>query len=424
MNERVILAENCIYSTDPEITQLNNNVLVCGPAGCGKTVSIAEPRLIETTESSLVVTLTKRRLVNKYIPVFEKRGYNVWDLNFADPEKSTVSYDPIKYIKSHQDIVFLAEALIDSGMDPSSVKKDPFWDRAATSLVSAIIAYVMMKNDKATMCDVVAMFKEFNFQTDGNSYTTGLDARFERLESKNPHCFAVTAWNSFRKLPERTAGCVYGSANVAFDKIFTPQLMKMFRNENSVDFEKIANEKTVLFVTTSPVNPSLNIFVNIFYSQVFKSLFEYAESREDGVLPVPVHVLCDDFATGSRVRNFAEYISIFREKRISATLLLQSESQLEAMYGTGNATTIINNCDTYCFFGAIDLQTARNISYRLNEPIDNVLYMPIGDVVVFRRGQRPVKTKRYNLYADEKYQKITEDEDKNKMKDNTALGIA
>ena len=412
MADKVILAENCIYSSDTEKTQLNNNILVCGTSGCGKTMSVAEPRLLETYETSLVVTLTKRRLINKYMDVFKKRGYNVWDLNFANPKKSQVSYDPLKYINSHQDIIFLAKSLVDADVDPATVRKDPFWDDTATSLMAGIIAYCMMKNKNASMADVIKMFKRMNFKADANGYTTDLDSEFEHLEKKNPTCFAVTCWNTFRKMPEKTAACVYGSANKAVDKIFTPELLAMFDRDQKVDFERIANEKTVLFVTSSAVNPALSCFINIFYAQVFKSLFEYAESRDDGTLPIPVHVLCDDFATGSRINNFPEYISIFREKKISVTLLLQSESQLEAMYGDGNATTIINNCDTYLYFGSMDLHTSRNISIRLNEPVDEVLYMPIGDVYVFRRGQRPIKTKRYNILNDEKYKKVTEEYNK------------
>lgn len=150
----------------------------------------------------------------------------------------------------------------------------------------------------------------------------------------------------------------------------------------------------------------------MFYAQAFKQLFEYAESRPDGVLPIPVHVLCDDFATGSRVMNFAEYISIFREKGISVTLLLQSESQLEGMYGADDATTIINNCDSYIYLGGMDLKTAQDVSMRLNVPLDEVLYMPIGQEILFRRGQRPIVTERYNITKNAEYVRVTREYNK------------
>lgn len=144
-----------------------------------------------------------------------------------------------------------------------------------------------------------------------------------------------------------------------------------------------------------------------FYAQAFKSLFEYSESLPSGKLPIPVHVLCDDFATGSRILNFSEYISIFREKQISVTLLLQSESQLESMYGSDDATTIINNCDSYLYMGGMDLKTGRSISERLNAPLEDILYMPIGQVCIFRRGQKPIVTSRYNILKNEQYQQVT-----------------
>ena len=177
--------------------------------------------------------------------------------------------------------------------------------------------------------------------------------------------------------------------------------------EKKIDFEQLATQKTVLFVSTSAVNPALNCFINMFYAQAFKTLFEYAESLTNGRLPIPVHVLCDDFATGSRILNFPEYISVFREKQISVTLLVQSESQLESMYGSEDTTTIINNCDTYLYMGGMDLKTSRSISERLNVPLEEVLYMPIGREYIFRRGQKPIVTNRYDILQNEMYQSIT-----------------
>ena len=145
---------------------------------------------------------------------------------------------------------------------------------------------------------------------------------------------------------------------------------------------------------------------------MFKQLFEYAESLPTGKLPIPVSVLADDFATGSRILNFPEYISIFREKQISVMLLLQSESQLEKMYGYEDAITIIENCDTYVYMGGMSLKTCRNISERLNLPLDEVLYMPLGNEVIFRRGQRPIQTQRYNILKNRMYQKITKEYEK------------
>ena len=131
-----------------------------------------------------------------------------------------------------------------------------------------------------------------------------------------------------------------------------------------------------------------------------KELFELAERSYDGVLPIPTHMICDDFATGAPIPEFSQYISIIREKGLSVTLLCQSESQLDSLYSQAEAVTIINNCDTYVFTGGMDLKTARNISTRLNVPVDAVLALPLGQFVVFRRGQRPTMVRRYPILED------------------------
>jgi type IV secretory pathway TraG/TraD family ATPase VirD4 len=290
--------------------------------------------------------------------------------------------------------------------DPQKEKStaDPYWDQAAVSLLSAEIAYTKMTDKDATFADVLELHDMLSIEDGYGTVSTSLDALFDDVDEK---CFAVSCWKSFKSLPIRTAGCVFGTLNTTIDTIFTPELREMIANKPSIDFEEFAKNKTALFVTTSAVNPSLHFYVNMFYAQAFKQLFEYAEGCPDGVLPIPVHMLCDDFACGGRVLNFPEYISIFREKGISVTLLLQSESQLEQMYGEDNATTIINNCDTYIFLGGMDLLTARNISVRLNCPLDEVLYMPIGDEIIFRRGHRPIQTTRYDVRRDKQYQDVS-----------------
>ena len=407
--DRMILGENAVYSTDCSITGLNNNVIVCGSSGCGKTMSISEPRLLETYHSSLIATVTKRRLVMKYIPVFEQRGYKSFEMNFIDPSKSGVAYDPIKYIKTTSDITFLAKAIVMSNSrKEKSTTADPYLDETAISLLSAEISFILITEDDPTFADVLDLHDTLEIRDDGGQICTSLDKEFEIVADNHPGCFAVSCWKTFRNLPIKTASCVYSSLNTTIDTIFTPELRNMIRSKPSIDFEKLSSEKTVLFISTSSVNPSLHCFVNMFYAQEFKTLFEYAEGLPGGKLPIPVHMLCDDFATGGRILNFPEYISIFREKQISVTLLIQSESQLEGMFGTSDATTVINNCDTYLYMGGMDLKTGRSISERMNLPLEDVLYMPIGQEFIFRRGQKPVITTRYDIMKDSRYKNITQ----------------
>lgn len=405
--DRLILGENAIFSTNCSETGLNNNVLVCGGSGSGKTMSVSEPRLLETYHSSLIAVVSKRKIVNKYKPILKKRGYTVEDLNFIHPLESTAAYDPLQYISGYQDIAFLAEAIVKSDPKKDKSVADPYWDEAAVSLLSAEIAYIIMKKDNPTFTDVLKLHDSIDFKEENGQIATSLDYHFEYLARTDPGCYAVSCWKSFRRLPIKTASCVFSSLNVMLDTIFSQELRDMIRMNKKLDFKELSSQKTVLFITVSAVNPALHSFVNMFYAHMFKQLFEYAEDCPEGKLPIPVHVLCDDFATGSRILNFPEYISIIREKQISVTMLVQSESQLERMYGTEDAVTIINNCDTYLYMGGMDLKTARSVSERLNIPLEDVLYMPIGQEYIFRRGQKPIVTQRYNVLENEAYQKIT-----------------
>ena len=409
--EKVILGKNAVYSNDCSKTGINNNIIVCGSSGCGKTMSISEPRLLETTESSLVITVTKRRLVNKYMALFRERGYEVFDINFTHPRESSCAYDPIKCVKRYTDIPFLAAAIVNANPKKKNFNTDIYWDSSAESLLSAEIGYVLKMYRKPSFSDVLDLHSKLRISPDGDGITTSLDDCFAKLEKLDPTNFAISCWKTFCQLPYRTAGCVYSSLNTVIDTIFTPDLKKMIAMEQKINFSQLGRRKTIMFVSTSPVNPALHSFVNIFYSQLFKELFEYAEEQPDGRLPIPTHVLCDDFGTGGQVQNFPEYISIFREKQISVTLLLQSETQLISTYGETDAVTILNNADSYIYLGGMDLRTSQNISQRLNVPLEDVLYMPVGNEIIFRRGEKPIVTQRYDILNNPLYRKITEEYD-------------
>ena len=406
--DKVVLGEGCVYSTDSNVTGINNNILVVGGSGSGKTVSIAEAFLLESYNRNIITTVTKRRIVKKYIPLLRDRGYSIWDLDFVHPENGNVGYDPLDFVKSYQDIVFVAKSIIESNNKNENSNADPYWNEAATSLFSSIIAYVLMKKPHPHFSDVLEMIDGLTFEEDGGEITTNYDFEFFKLEKANPSNFATVNWRSFRRLPIRTASCVFGVLNTATSFVFTPELRKIFRLRRKISFERFARDKRALFITSSPVNPSLNTFINMFYAHIFKELFEIGERRESGVLPRQVHMLADDFATGCPVPLFDQYISIFREKGISVTLLVQSESQLSSLYGDDKATTIINNCDTYVYMGSNDLETAKNIATRAGILTEECLNMKLGNQIIFRRGSKPIFSKRYNIFENKLYKSIPE----------------
>lgn len=407
MSEKIILGDRAIYSSDCAQTGINNNVMVCGFSGSGKTMSICEPRLLETTESSLVVTVTKRRLVNTYRRLFEERGYKVIDLNFIDPERSDVRFDPLDYMMSDEDIEYFATSLIvgDGQKNPYS-QADPYWAQAAASLFSAEIAHVCRLHPGAGLDEVLQFHSRIHLDYSRDLVQTSVDKEFREILEIAPDSFEARCWSTFVSTPIRTAGCIFSDLNSKIDRLFPSSMREMLRKKERLDIAEMGWKKTVLFVSTSSTNKGLQNYLNIFYGQVFRTLFHFADTCGSGRLPIGVHMICDDFASGGCIENFPEMISVFREKNISVTLLLQSESQLNKMYGREDATTIINNCNTYVYLGGMDLQTAKNVSIRANLPLEDVLSMPVGKEIIFRVGSRPLLTQRYPVLDHPVYQKV------------------
>lgn len=404
------LAEEMVLPADFETTGINLNEIVIGPTGCGKSYSNAYSRLIHTEDSSIVVPIAKQALKNKFKKFFEDKGYEVIDLDFTHPEKCKIGYDPFDYIHSDEELVQVAKNL--TGIKCSKTlqgENDPYWSESTTSVIAALMSYVKITSeDKGTrprFDEVVRLYKSMKVDTSGKIIRTSMDDDFERLEYCHPRNQACEYWKTIKGLSSTTASCILSMVNNAFDKIFSENVLKMCGKEKRVSFRKLGNKKTAIFITTSPMNKTLYNLVNVMYSDMFRELFAEAESRRDGQLKVPVHILCDDFACGSRIPDFEEYISIFRAAGISVTLLLQSETQLINMYGETAAATIINNCDTYVYMGGMDITTCKHISERIDKSLKSILSMPLERVIVFRRGSLPVEARRYQILEDPLYKK-------------------
>ena len=176
--------------------------------------------------------------------------------------------------------------------------------------------------------------------------------------------------------------------------------------KSKVDYNELATKKTIIFVITSAVDQGINTFINLFYTLTFKELFKIAEENKNRRLPIDVCLIADDAAAGCPIPMLDSYIAVFREKGISMVLLLQSEAQLNAVYGNSAAITIKNNCDSYVFMGGNDLETAQHIALRSDRPLLDILELDVGKELVFRRGMSYCETDRYNIKEDERYKQL------------------
>lgn len=417
MKDKIILGKKAIYTFDADI---NNNVVVFATTGAGKTKSIIEPTLLNIHNSSLVVSVAKRELIDRYKGIFIERGYQVLDLNLLSND-SPIGYDPMQYIKNESDIINLAQAIISYGCTDFSAVNDPYWYQSAISFLASLIGliweyqcnplHIKMSDIPGEIAppsftDVLDIYHNLDIAIFKDSIATPLQYLFDAEERRSPGNFACRHWNTVKNLPSKTFGCIYSIVNSALENLFTPTIIRLMNKRNKVNISSLGKQKTILFLTTSPVNAAADRFANLFYGDLFKNLYETAQELPNNILPIPVRVFCDDFAVTAKIPYFSKYISVFRSSGISAILLLQSESQLTNLYGPAEATTIINNCDTYVYMGGNDLTTAEHMSRRINLPLEDILYAPLGQIFIFRRGSKPIITERYPIFEDELYIEI------------------
>ena len=399
-NGKLILAQDQYYSLDCYETQLNNNVLVVGTSGAGKTRSIVSPNLLQAT-GSYIVTDPKGNLYNKYGDYLREQGYDVKKLDFTNPMDSA-HYNPFRYIKDQQDIIKIAHALLNQ-RDMSNFRGDFFWDDASEILLQAVISYMVEgeREEDRTLYKMMRLLDICNTGTPTYGEST-LEMKINRVYAYNSQSFAMRQYNKFKIGAERTVKSILISAYAKLGKYDSPALNEMMKTDD-VDLEGIGKRKTALFVVVSDTDRSLDGLVNIFFTQAMNVLCNYADKEcKDNMLPVPVRFIMDDFATNCAIVDFQKMIASIRSRGISVMLMIQAEAQLSAMYGP-DAKTIIGNCDTYVYLGGNDIETAEQIAKRCNILTERILYMPIGTNWIFRRGQRPINGKNFVL---EDYDKI------------------
>ena len=399
------------YSMDPQISQVNNNVLVIAGTGGGKTKSVVEANLLHASHQSLAVLLTKRRLLDQYAPLLKSRGYDVKVLDLVSPDRSDVGYDPMLHLSDETDIIGLSKALV--GSSGCASEKDPYWETSAADLFAAFIKLAnLLYGDKARMADVLKLIQKTDCPSildeddcDDMSLLRTLNPvdQFVALREKDPQMFM--SWLQYSDNATNTKACIRSMMFSAVNSVLTKGIQQIMAKPEQLDLTDLVNRKTVLFILTSPVNPALHPFANLVLGAMFKELFEYAESLPGGRVPIPLTAICDDFATGGKIPNFQQHISIFREKGIAVMMLVQSLSQLDSMYGYPASITIQDNTDNIIYMGGNNLQTAEQMAQRIDKPMNEVLALPRGQIYLFRSGQKALQLQRYQIFKDPLYQK-------------------
>ena len=418
---RRILAKGCYISNDTRATGLNNNDIIIGPSGSGKTRGYVKPNILQCNES-MIIADTKGNLVKELKRPLEKAGYKVIDMNFKNLANS-YGYNPFDYIRfdkenkryNEQDIMTIASVIIPK---PTS-QTDPFWELAARMYFTSAVAYTMecLPENEHNLDSAITL----SLQIANGNYAKLI----KELEFINPNSLAVKTYNLFKDTckSEKTLASVLAILGEKFNGLMLNDLLKMYKRENRIDFSSLGREKTAVFLSISDTDRSKDRIISLFYTQALQKLCNSADfDYEDCRLPVPVRFILDDFATNAYIPDFDKIISVIRSREIYVSIVLQSITQLNSLYGPDNAKTIINNCDNCLYLGGQDIDTAHYMSFKANKSITTILNMPLKEAYLFTRGREPRIVEKYDITQHTKYRELPESHNKTAENKNTERG--
>ena len=403
----LLLTANHSASTDAWQTGLNNNVLVLGCSGGGKTRNHLVPNLLQC-QGSYVVLDGKGSLYGELAPYLRANGYQVDQLDFTREGAGTVGYDPLAHVRwSHgrpntQDVIAVANAVC-SAEDMGS---DPFWGHAAANYLASYVAYVLEAMPERS-CNMASVVRVFEQAADGHA-----GELFEDLEHDNPGSFAVSLYRRARATgrAEKMHASIMGIIAADILPFSHEAAMASYERPQQVDFAALGHKKCALFVTMDDLDHSMAALTSLFVRQAFCSLCDAADASEGGRLPVPVRFMLDDFAN-LRLPDFDDALSVIRSREISCTVVCQTVSQLEARYGEASANSIVGNCDRHLVLAFQDERTARYFSTRAGRTPTTLLETPQGTWWLFCRGQKGVADGAYQLERHPRYQDFCEKRD-------------
>ncbi|EGT3640675.1 VirD4-like conjugal transfer protein, CD1115 family [Clostridioides difficile] len=347
----------------------NKNVLVIGGSGSGKTRFYVKPNLMQM-HSSYCITDPKGTIVIECGKMLEDNGYEIKILNTINFKKS-MKYNPFAYLRSEKDILKLVQTIIANTKGEGEKAGEDFWVKAEKLYYTALIGYIFYEapREEKNFATLLDMIDASEVREDDETYMNPIDRLFEALEKKEPTHFAVRQYKKYKLAAGKTAKSILISCGARLAP-FDIQELRDLMKEDELELDTLGDRKTALFVIISDTDDTFNFVVSIMYSQLFNLLCDKADDEYGGRLPVHVRCLLDEFANIGLIPKFEKLIATIRSREISASIILQAQSQLKAIY-KDNADTIVGNCDSTLFLGGKEKTTLKELSETLGkETID------------------------------------------------------
>ena len=347
----------------------NKNILVIGGSGSGKTRFFCKPSLLQA-HSSYVCTDPKGTLLPEIGSFLERKKYRIKCLNLINFKKS-MRYNPLAYIRSEKDILKLVNALIMNTKGEGEKSSEDFWVKAERLYYSALIGYIWYEapEEERNFITLLDLINASEAREDDEEYQSPVDILFQQLEEKEPDHFAVKQYRKFKMAAGKTLKSILISCGARLAPFDIKELRDLMETDE-LELDTLGDSKTALFVIISDTDSTFNFVAALMYSQLFNLLCDKADDFYGGRLPVHVRLILDEFANIGQIPNFDKLIATIRSREISASIILQSQSQLKTIYKDA-ADTIVGNCDSTLFLGGKEKSTLKEISELLGkETID------------------------------------------------------
>lgn len=347
----------------------NKNILVIGGSGSGKTRFFVKPNLMQM-HSSYCVTDPKGTILVECGHMLKKHGYEIKVLNTINFKKSH-HYNPFMYIRSEKDILKLVNTIIANTKGEGDKSGEDFWVKAEKLYYQALIGYIWYEapDEEKNFTTLLEMINASEAREDDESFKNAVDLMFEDLEREEPEHFAVRQYKKYKLAAGKTAKSILISCGARLAPFDIKELRDLM-SYDELELDLLGDRKTAMFVIISDTDDTFNFVVSIMYTQLFNLLCDRADDKYGGRLPVHVRCLLDEFANIGQIPKFDKLIATIRSREISASIILQSQSQLKAIY-KDSADTIVGNCDTTLFLGGKETTTLKEMSEMLGkETID------------------------------------------------------
>ena len=419
----------------------NKNILVIGGSGSGKTRFFVKPSLMQM-HSSYVVTAPKGTVLIECGKLLQRGGYRIKVLNTINFKKS-MKYNPFAYLRSEKDILKLVNTIIANTKGDGEKSGEDFWVKAEKLYYTALIGYIWYEapDEEKNFTTLLEMINASEAREDDEDFQNPVDLMFERLEEKDPKHFAVKQYRKYKLAAGKTAKSILISCGARLAPFDIKELRELMETDE-MELDTIGDRKTALFVIISDTDDTFNFVVSILYTQLFNLLCDKADDVYGGRLPVHVRCLLDEFANIGQIPKFEKLIATIRSREISASIILQSQSQLKAIY-KDNADTIVGNCDTTLFLGGKEKTTLKEISEILGKETidsfntsetrgrelshglnyqklgkelmtqDEIAVMDGGKCILQLRGVRPFFSDKFDITKHPKYKYLSDADPKN-----------